>query len=234
MSDPDEWPKSWGAIDPPTISQADPPSGRSDHSSLSRSDWGFIDMANQYKDVRDRIADYHACPVDARELLRFSILAYNLMLAIRRRRPDLDIRPLATLSHLHPTSMPNDGELVVLIDDALDVIGETVEALTTGRIGAYIAVTNPRLRLDDENKLIRDALTPNDWKLIRAMADMGAINKIRAIQRKKVVSHVGISHYKSNHNTKSFERLINLKIIRSTPRVGTWLTKLGIDLTKPN
>ena len=113
---------------------------------LSRADLRFCELADRWKDCYGIIEDCRHFALSRQEQSRYQLLADRLLDEIRRRRPDLDVVSLATLSKLDFRNPPSDGELVLLVRDATDVIGETLHTITTGRIGEYIALCSPRLR----------------------------------------------------------------------------------------
>ena len=106
---------------------------------------GFCKLADRWKDCYGLIEDCRHLRFSRQEQFRFRILASSLLDEIRRRRPDLDVLSLATLSKLDFDNPPPDGELLLLVMDATDVIGEVYHAITTGRVGEYIQSANSRL-----------------------------------------------------------------------------------------
>jgi hypothetical protein len=120
---------------------------------MTPGDRRFCERADEFRDWRGSITDARHFPLKRREFTRIGILSYNLLGEIRRRRPDLDVRALAELATFHPSKLPSDGELVMLVDDASDVISETVHAIRTGRVGEYIEAACPSLRRKEEPKI---------------------------------------------------------------------------------
>src|SRR5689334_15277914 len=92
----------------------------------------FCKHADEFRDWRGEIIDCRSAPLSDTEHWRFRMLATRLLDYIRTHRPDLDIRALYRLSFLDPSRLPDQGELAMLIDDASDVICETVRAIETG------------------------------------------------------------------------------------------------------
>jgi hypothetical protein len=112
----------------------------------SAADLRFCNLADRWKDCYGIIEDCRHFALSGQEQFRYRLLADSLLDEIRRRRPDLDVRSLATLSKLDFRNPPSDGELVLLVRDATDLIGETYHAILPGRVGEYIALTCPKLR----------------------------------------------------------------------------------------
>jgi hypothetical protein len=113
---------------------------------MTPGDRRFCEMADEFRDWRGNITDCRSFPLSARDFSRFRHLCYNIFHDIRKRRPDLKAQALADLSCLDPSRLPPDGELLMLIEDASDLICETVHAITTGRVGEYIEAACPSLR----------------------------------------------------------------------------------------
>jgi hypothetical protein len=79
-----------------------------------------------------------------------------------------------------------------------------------------------------EPKGTTETLTPNDWKLIRAMKDVGAVDSEQAASRDKITKRARNGNADSKHNQESFDRLKRLALVDSVRRVGTWLTAKGL------
>ena len=75
-----------------------------------------------------------------------------------------------------------------------------------------------------------EQLTRNDWKLLRATRDMGAIDLECAASRDRITARARTGHAESKHNQESFERLKRMRLIDAARRVGTWLTPKGLSL----
>jgi hypothetical protein len=81
-----------------------------------------------------------------------------------------------------------------------------------------------------EAKGITDHLTPNDWKLLRAMKRLGAIDSEHAASREKITKNAGTGNLDSKHNRETFDRLKRMGLIDAARRVGSWLTTKALSL----
>lgn len=106
----------------------------------------FCKNAAEFRDWRGSIIDCRSVPLSERDHWRFHMLITSIIDHMRRHRPDLDTRTLYQLSCLDLSRLPPQGELAMLIDDASDLICETVHAIITGRVGEYIEAACPSLR----------------------------------------------------------------------------------------
>jgi hypothetical protein len=77
-----------------------------------------------------------------------------------------------------------------------------------------------------------ETLTPNDWKLIRAMKDVGAVDSEHAASRDEITKRARTGNADSKHNQESFDRLKRLGLINAARRVGSWLTANGMAAVK--
>ncbi len=127
---------------------------------LSRADLRFCELADRWKDCYGIIEDCQRFALSRKEQSRYQLLADSLLDEIRRRRPDLDVRSLAEISKLDFRNPPSNGELALLVRDATDIIGETLHAKTTGRVGEYIALACPKLRVASPPLPLEDKTPP--------------------------------------------------------------------------
>jgi hypothetical protein len=81
-----------------------------------------------------------------------------------------------------------------------------------------------------EAKGTAETLTPNDWKLLRAMKDIGAVDSEHPVSRKKITAKARTGNTDSKHNQDSFDRLKGIGLINAARRVGTWLTPKGLSV----
>jgi hypothetical protein len=96
--------------------------------------------------------------------------------------------------------------------------------------------TDASTRTRDASELERPAkkLTPNDFKLLRAMRTLNAIDSEHATSRERITAEALTGNVDSRHNQQSFERLKSNELINAARNVGTWLTAKGLALVNPD
>jgi len=86
----------------------------------------------------------------------------------------------------------------------------------------------------EEAKGTTEQLTPNDWKLLRSLLNLGAIDPTQKTTRSQVTLRAKTGDKDSKHNQKSFDRLKQMGLIDAVKGSGTWLTEAGVSLATPN
>jgi hypothetical protein len=125
---------------------------------LNQADLRFLALAKEWEEASFTVEAYHFNIFwESKEENRFVWLTEFLLKEIRRRRSDLDLRALARLTQIFVYDLPSEGELLLLVTDARDVVRESVHAVETGRPGEYIASICPKLR-EDGRALALDAV----------------------------------------------------------------------------
>jgi hypothetical protein len=74
-----------------------------------------------------------------------------------------------------------------------------------------------------------DDLTKSDWKLLKALQQVGGLNADSARSRSQITAKAKTGNHDSKHNQEGFQRLTSLGLICARRNVGTWLTDAGID-----
>jgi hypothetical protein len=92
------------------------------------------------------------------------------------------------------------------------------------------AHASTRKRVASELEKPAKTLTPNDFKLLRTMRTLTAIDPEHAASRKRITAEARTGNVDSKHNQESFERLKSNALIDAARRVGTWLTAKGLAL----
>jgi hypothetical protein len=195
---------------------------------LSPADLRFCELADRWRDLYGSVA--YKCrhgDFQTGELTRLSVLLGSLLDEIRKRRSDIDLRPLARLSEVDFKSPPRDGSLELDISNTTDIIGDVYTSIIgSSKPGDYLRLTNPSLI----KRPIADTLTNNDWKILRALEDLGAVSRKRLTLQRRVTSEANTGRCDSPRNKASFKNLKNLKLIDAVPKCGTCVTDDGLAI----
>jgi hypothetical protein len=134
--------------------------------------------------------------------------------------PDHPVQPEPT----KPTPLGNAAEDKSAEDDALRAVPTQGPEVAPKKIEPEeggVRKTSDLPTLDDLKK--------TDWKLLRALHDLGATNVEMAASRDKITAKAGTGNHDSKHNQDAFSRLSLLGLIKAKRNVGTHLTQAGID-----
>jgi hypothetical protein len=72
-----------------------------------------------------------------------------------------------------------------------------------------------------------DDLPPVAWKLLQALLDLGATDTGRAVGREEIAAKARVGNAGSTHVEDTFKMLMELGLVGSRRKVGTWLTADG-------